>query len=108
VPFFTQQDFVNVTPQPPREENAVPSRVYNQQARNNHQFGQRTNGQPGRSNDAGHSPISDSEPTPYRPEIGGISSRQRGIQMRQVQHGESSVDNAAFVSYNRGEQHGGK
>lgn len=51
--------------------------------------------------------MTDSQPIPYRPEIGGISSRRRGIQTRQVRDGESSVDNAAYVSYVRNERHGG-
>ena len=108
VPFFTQQDFVDVVPQSRSQQKAVPSRFYDQRTRANDPLALRTTGPPGRFNSPGNSPIADREPTSYRPEIVGIASRRGGVKARQAQRGSFPVDNAAYSSYTRKEQHGGK
>jgi hypothetical protein len=82
--------------------------IYGQYTRTNDPLALRTTGQPGRFNGLGDSPIADREPTSHRPEIAGIASRRRGVQARQGQRGGFPVDNAAYSSYTRKEQHGGK
>ena len=108
VPFFTQQDFVDVVPQSRSQRKAVPSRFYDQRTRANDPLALRTTGPPGRFNSPGNSPIGDHEPTSYHPEIVGIASRRGGVKVRQAQRGSFPVDNAAYSSYARKEQHGGK
>jgi hypothetical protein len=89
------------------DENAIPSRVYAQQTRTNRQFSPRTKSQHGRFNSPGNL---DSDRALYRPEIGGMSSRRRGrgITGRQAKNVGLQVDNAAYASHIRKEQHEGK
>jgi hypothetical protein len=108
VPFFTQQDFVDVVPQSRSLRKAVPSRFYDQHTRANDPLALRTTGSPGRFDSLGNSPIADREPTSYRPETIGIASRKGGVKARQAQRRGFPIDNAAYSSYVQKERHGGK
>ena len=66
------------------------------------------NGRQGRYNGPGIGSTPDREPRPYRPEIGGIPSRLRGVRGRQARHDEAPVENAAYASYLRTEPAGGE
>jgi hypothetical protein len=108
VPFFTQQDFVDVVPQSRSGPKAVPSQFYDQHTRINDPLTLRTTGSPDHFNSLGNSRIADREPTSNRYETLGFASRKGGFKVGQVQHGIFPVDNAAYSSYARKERHGGR